>query len=332
MAEQARAQSHGEPEGGAVHLAGWDEKFNHLKPKVIPVVVFPDGSAINDSTFIIRRIETELGVGPDRPALPRDPGLRFIASLLEDFADEWLTKCMYGFRWNTERGARFGSTLLAADMSPGVHMDKIRTLAGMFSEMQTSRTAVVGCADATINYTFHAVCEVLEAHFQVHPFLLGPTPSAPDFSFYGQMSQWLVDRVPAEILPESYPLVYTYILRMEDLSGMPVPGGAAAADDLTYSPTLARLLAVVGESYLPFLVANERAVLKGAGAVSLTIGGRQQVVHEQRPFGYQVKCLQWLREELHDVGAGSRAHAWLEEAGCGAHLLPASANGGQSKL
>ena len=152
-------------------MAGWDEKFNHLKPKVIPVVVFPDGSAINDSTFVIRRIETELGVGPDRPALPRDPvggaaggvvvqctrghdahnaacggsaklggnwvlarprtasivdgcsvprahppaaqGLRFIASLLEDFADEWLTKCMYGFRWNTERGVVMETSILA---------------------------------------------------------------------------------------------------------------------------------------------------------------------------------------------------------------------------
>ena len=90
----------------------WPARFSHLKAKVIPVLVFPDSSTPtgtdkikNDSTFLIQEIER----GPDclgfncltRPSLPRlGTANAFLSDLIEDFADEWLTKCMYGFRWN----------------------------------------------------------------------------------------------------------------------------------------------------------------------------------------------------------------------------------------
>jgi ferritin-like protein len=37
-------------------------------------------------------------ISPDRSVLPADPALAFIDYLLEDFADEWVTKYMFHYR------------------------------------------------------------------------------------------------------------------------------------------------------------------------------------------------------------------------------------------
>src|SRR5690606_6827275 len=68
---------------------------------LIPVLVFPGEngappSAMIDSTFQIRRLEETFR---ERSVLPPDPALAFIDALIEDYADEWLTKAMFHYRW-----------------------------------------------------------------------------------------------------------------------------------------------------------------------------------------------------------------------------------------
>jgi hypothetical protein len=69
------------------------------KVKLLPTVYFPNGNsfeAVTDSSPIIRRLEREV---PGRALIPADPVLAFLDLLIEDYADEWLTKCMFHFRW-----------------------------------------------------------------------------------------------------------------------------------------------------------------------------------------------------------------------------------------
>ena len=71
------------------------------KPKVelLPTFYLPNHSgkleALTDSTPLLRRFES---LYPGPKVQPADLVLRFIDSLLEDYADEWLTKCMFHYR------------------------------------------------------------------------------------------------------------------------------------------------------------------------------------------------------------------------------------------
>ena len=67
------------------------EHFPELKAALIPVLVSPDGSYHNDSTPMILALEEQIAV---RRVVPAAPAVAFVAALLEDFADEWMTKIM----------------------------------------------------------------------------------------------------------------------------------------------------------------------------------------------------------------------------------------------
>ena len=74
--------------GGEIGV-NWSKRFPLLRAKVIPVLVRPDGTYTNDSSPIILELDA---AHKDRRLIPRRPGTAFLSALLEDFADEWLTK------------------------------------------------------------------------------------------------------------------------------------------------------------------------------------------------------------------------------------------------
>jgi len=66
---------------------------------LMPVLHFPTATgteATSDSTFQIRRLETDF---KGRRVIPSDPVVAFFDFLIEDYADEWVTKMMFHYRW-----------------------------------------------------------------------------------------------------------------------------------------------------------------------------------------------------------------------------------------
>jgi glutathione S-transferase len=75
------------------------EYAKYAKVQIVPLVVTPEGEAVQDSTPIIERFEA---AHPEPSIFPPDPAARFAAILLEEFGDEWGNKWMFHLRWARE--------------------------------------------------------------------------------------------------------------------------------------------------------------------------------------------------------------------------------------
>ena len=95
------------------------------EPKVslLPTFYLPnsDGEleAVVDSTPLIRRFEDEF---EGREAIPTNPVLNFLNYLIEDYADEWLTKAMFHYRWYYDADIK-----MAGDILPRWSLNQART-------------------------------------------------------------------------------------------------------------------------------------------------------------------------------------------------------------
>ncbi|MBI1406576.1 MAG: glutathione S-transferase [Caulobacter sp.] len=280
--------------------------FPSAKVPLLPTFYLPgeDGAlqAVTDSTPLIRRFDASF---LDRRVRPTDPALAFLDSLIEDYADEWLTKAMFHYRWAHEADATFAGRLLPSWGPAPLDEATLSQTAAYFSERQIGRLAYVGSNPTTgpvIEDSYVRLIEALEAHLAAQPFLLGGAPGAGDFGLFGQLTQLAgVDPTPTEIARSKGHRVMGWVGMMEDLSGLE-PG--AMIDAAAPPPTLKALLAEMGRVYPPLLIANAKAVMSGAAMVETEIDGRPWT---QNPFTYQAKCLKWLREEYAALPAASKA-------------------------
>jgi glutathione S-transferase len=275
------------------------------KPPLLPTFYLRDDTgavqAVTDSTPLIRRFDAAI---PDRPVRPADPAVAFLDSLIEDYADEWLTKCMFHYRWAHAADAAFAGRLLPSWGPAPLDEDTLRQSAAFFSERQISRLAYVGSNPTTapvIEDSYVRLVAAMEAHLSTSPFMLGRAPGAGDFGLFGQLTQLAgVDPTPTDIARQGGHRVMGWVGMVEDLSGLE-PGPFIDAGDV--SPTLKALLAEMGRVYAPLLIANARALQAGQTMVETEIDGRAWT---QNAFPYQAKCLGWLREEYAALPADGR--------------------------
>jgi glutathione S-transferase len=276
---------------------------------LIPVLVFPgDGGradeAMIDSTFQIRRLEKMF---PARSIVPPDPALAFLDALLEDYADEWLTKPMFHYRWKYAADIHKASHVLALDRNPLMSRDALAKVSSYIAERQIERLRVVGSNDVTtpvIEASYRRILGLLDSHLVAgHRFLMGARPTASDFGFFGQLSQLAhFDPTPASIAAAEAPRVISWVSHLDDLSSLDVESaGWPSREDA--AAALRPFLIEVGRVYAPFLIANARALESRASEVRCEIDGLPWV---QQPFAYQGKCLRWMREAREALSAADR--------------------------
>ena len=287
---------------------------------LIPVLVFPGAGgardqAMIDSTPQIRRLED---LYAERRVIHPDPAVAFIDSLIEDYADEWLTKAMFHYRWAYPPDARKASLVLPLERDVTAHGEGIARLCQAFGERQVGRLAVVGSNEvtrSTIEESYRRLLRLLDAHLQVKPFLMGARPGASDFGLFGQLSQLaFFDPTSTAVAADEAPRVIAWLHQVEDLGNLEV-------SEADWTPcgelgeSVRALLSEVGRVYAPFLLANAAALARGEEQVRCEIDGRPWV---QRSFPYQAKCLRWLREGRSALSIGDRAQVdrMLEGTGC----------------
>jgi glutathione S-transferase len=286
-----------------------------LQPQLI--VRGPDGApeAAVDSTPLIRRLE---GMYAARSVIPPDPVMAFVDTLLEDYADEWLTKAMFHYRWAFAPDVARAAAILPRWSRTNHPESQAVALGALFSERQIGRLGVVGSNDTTapvIEESYRRLLCLLDAHLTASRFVMGGRPGTSDFGLFGQLTQLVAfDPTPAAIALEIAPRVVAWVDVVEDLSGLE-PSNAEWRSRENVPDTLRALLAEVGRVYVPFLIANADALERGAARVECTVDGRRWV---QQPFPYQGKCLRWLREGHAALAPDDRraVDALLRGTGC----------------
>jgi len=268
-----------------------------------------------DSTPLIRRLEA---LHPGRSVIPPDPALAFLDALLEDYADEWLTKAMFHYRWAFAPDIAKAAAILPRWSRTDQPEAQAVALGRIFAERQIARLGVVGSNETTgpvIEQSYRRLLRLLDAHLEFSRFVFGGRPAASDFALFGQLTQLAgFDPTSAAIALESAPRVVAWVDAVEDLSGLEPHDDDWLRRD-AIPETLRALFGEIGRVYAPFLLANATAIARGAEHVECAIDGRPWL---QRPFPYQAKCLVWLREARAALDArdGELVDAALIETGC----------------
>jgi glutathione S-transferase len=289
-----------------------DIAVKHNLPPVIPILEFPDGRFMNDSTPLAYALERE---HKERSVIPDDPALAYVSDLLEDFGDEWITKMMFHYRWYYAPDRDFAQTWIVTSRDPVMEEGERAGFMKMFNDRQVGRMAMVGCTEQNrpvIEESYHTVLDVLDRHVRHLPFLLGGRPSLGDFGLFGQLQILATDPTPANEMRERAADVFCWIIRLDDASGVE---GDWIAPDAPLPLTVVELLHHMSKTYLPFLAANLKAVQDGKESFETTVLGKP---FAQGPFRYQAKCYDALRKKLLalPVAARLKLDPVLEEAGC----------------
>jgi len=285
----------------------------HRKPRaaakvpLLPTFYFENEQgeeiAVTDSSPLIRRFEKDYD---GRSAIPSDPALAFIDMLLEDYADEWLTKAMFHYRWYYDADIKKGGDILPRWGGISQPEEQTQAMGEYIRERQISRLSYVGSNEITkpvIEESFKRFIHILDRHLTDQPFLMGERPGSADFAVYGQLTCLaLFDPTPQAIILQECPRVYAWVEVVEDLSGYLVDENDWL--DVDNAPqTLKDMLAEVGHIYAPYLIGNAKAVMNKDVLLEMELDGRPW---QQNPFSYQAKCLLWLREAYQALSEGDR--------------------------
>ena len=284
-----------------------------LRPPLIPILQYPeDGSFHVDTTPVAEDLEKRHP--GQRSILPDDPAHAFLSCLIEDMADEWLTKAMFHYRWACDADVLYAGRWIADDFFPDRTGEAREAAARDFAKRQIERMPLVGCTPENapvIEESYRRVLAALEPHVGAYRFLFGARPSLADFGLFGQLRTLATDPTPLAIMRAEAQRTESWVRQLDDASG--VEGEWTGAGD-PLPEAVGALLRLCGEAYLPFLAANAGAAARGEEEFEVELAGRP---FRQGVFRYQVKCLAVLRRRLGGLEgeARRRVRGALEEAG-----------------
>jgi len=286
-----------------------------------PCVWLPeaDGSytATSDSSFQLRTLEERY---PGRSILPGDPALAFLDRLVEDYADEWVTKMMFFYRWGVPENVENAAEMLPC-WSIGIPESFVAQFAERFVQRQVDRlsgvvTGSLELCGPLIEASYERLLAILHARLVRRPFLWGARPAASDFALQGQLTQLVqVEPSSQRLARKISKRLVAWVDAADDLSGWSVEGDAGFVARDALEDDDRELFAEIGRTYAPFLVANAAALAAGEERVDCRVDGQP---YWQKSFAYQGKCLRWLREAHGALAADDRrfVDGWLAGSGC----------------
>lgn len=221
-----------------------------IQRRIIPVLETPQGEIIQDSADIIDYFDRR---DPRYPAYPTTPLQRIVAVLIDYYGSQAMLKHAMYYRWSFPEQNRFLRHAFAlgaggADMAETI-------MARMQSYLP--RLGVNDESIPQIERSYEALLDILQAHFEQFPYLLGGHPTVADYGMIGPLFAHLGrDPVPAYIMATRAPAVHRWVERMTapDLDVAEYPNSAPELyRDDAIPPTLEPLLEHIAEEIFPEL-------------------------------------------------------------------------------
>lgn len=244
--------------------AGHPEFLNHIVPQIgrwiIPVLVLPDGTVLQDGTSIIDHFET---TGQGRFSIvPDDPVLRSVAHLFELFGGEGLLRPAMHYRWNFDAGnLDFLKVSFSEAFSPGLNPDQQAAMFDQASGRMRQAAAAFGVSaesEAVIEARYTEFLSLFDAHLSQHAFLLGGRPTLGDYGLMNGLYAHLArDPHPALIMKRDAPRIFAWTERMmrPPRDTHFITGGSEGLVD-TIPSSLRSLMRFVADDFLPELSAH----------------------------------------------------------------------------
>lgn len=281
----------------------------YAKLPLVPLVVTPEGTALQDSTPILEHFEERF---PEPGIHPADPALRFLSALIEEYGDEWCNKPMFHYRWFYQPDQESAARRIAQSMMPNLAPESLGGALEMVRGRMVPRLTFVGSSAQTkdqIEASFRRQLDILEAHLQTRQYLFGARPAFGDFGLYAQLYQCSTDPTPGALMRSRSPRVIGWIERMLDPKD---EGGFEPWSAL--APTLTPLLRdEIGGVFFPWTVANAAALASGQKEFSLQLEGKPFSQETQK---YHAKSLHALRQRYAAVDDTGSLDSILRETGC----------------
>lgn len=295
------------------NAASQPEFEKYAKMPIIPLVVTPDGTGIQDSTPIIDLVEKH---HPEPSIHPGEPVTRFISALIEEFGDEWGNKWMFHYRWAREVDQLSSAGRIARMRAPAAGEQEHDAFAAQVRARMVDRVWFVGSNELTasqIENGFVDMLGLLDDHLTTRPYLFGGSPAFGDFGLWGQFYELWTDPTAGALIEGNAPHVLDWVHRML------WPRAEGGFEPWTVlAPTLMPILTKqVGRQFWTWTLANEKALADGKDEFSVTLGDKVWI---QKPQKYHARSLGMLRAKYAEIADKRDLDLILAAAGCLAGL------------
>jgi glutathione S-transferase len=291
------------------NAASQAEYEKYARMPIIPLVVTPDGTGMQDSTPIIDAMEK---LYPEPSIHPGDTVANFISALTEEFGDEWGNKWMFHYRWARDVDQISSAGRIARMRDATASENDHAAFAGQMRARMVDRVRFVGSNAVTtpqIEAGFLDMLGLLDRHLAERPYLFGGRPALGDFGLWGQIYEMWTDPTAGALISGGAQHVLDWVHRML----WPRAEGAFEAWS-TLEPTLMPILTRhVGRQFMPWSCANEKALADKHDEFSVTLGDK---VWTQKPQKYHARSLGMLRAKYAAVPDKAALDPVLEAAGC----------------
>ncbi|MCG8493422.1 MAG: glutathione S-transferase family protein [Sneathiellales bacterium] len=288
----------------------------HAKLPLVPLVLCPDGSALQDSTPIMEEMEKRY---PDASISLEEEALNFLSFLLEEYADEWGNKPMFHYRWWRDIDQIAVAKGIASGVMPNASREEKEQYAANVRKRMVPRLSFVGSSEQTkegIEASLDEALELLEDHLSNRSFIFGGRPSFADFGLFCQL-YGCTQQPTTQVIIEAYSNVASWIDQMLE----PEAEGKFEEWDCLKETLTPFLQKQVGGLYLPWAVANAKALFSEEQRFTVTLKGRD---FTQDTIKYTGRSFHILKNRFSKVEDRAQLEEILLSSGCLEPLLKES--------